>query len=175
MRITLGGGCFWCLEAAYKLIEGVTKVVPGYSGGTRVNPNYETTHYANSGEAEVVQISFDEAMIDLSGILDIFWAIHDPTTLNRQGNDVGPEYQSIIFYTDSDQKMAIEQSLIKAQKLWDAPIVTELKKFDAFYEAEPEHHNYFQKNPNQAYCQIVINPKLEKLRQEFSERMKKSF
>lgn len=173
MKATLGGGCFWCLEAAYQLIEGVTSVVPGYAGGNLPNPNYETAHYSNSGEAEVVQIMFDEKVISFSEILDIFWAIHDPTTLNQQGNDVGPEYRSIILYADDNQKKIAEESMREAQKLWDKSIVTELVRLDVFYPAEPEHHNYFQKNPNQAYCQVIINPKLDKLRQKFSERIKK--
>lgn len=173
MKAVLGGGCFWCLEAAYQLIEGVTKVVPGYAGGNSPKPTYETAHYNNSGEAEVVQITFDQSIISFKDILDIFWAIHDPTTLNQQGNDIGPEYRSIILYTDDNQKKIAEESMREAQRLWDKPIVTELVRLDVFYEAEPEHHNYFQKNPNQTYCQVIINPKLDKLRQKFSERIKK--
>jgi peptide-methionine (S)-S-oxide reductase len=173
VKATLGGGCFWCLEAAYQLIEGVVTVVPGYAGGSSPDPTYESIHDHSGGHAEVVQVDFDAQIISYSEVLDIFWAIHDPTTPNRQGNDVGPEYRSIILYHDNGQKIAAEASVIETQKLWDKPIVTEIKKLDGFYEAEPEHHNYFRDHPEQAYCQVIINPKLEKLRQKFSDRLKK--
>jgi peptide-methionine (S)-S-oxide reductase len=172
MKATLGGGCFWCLEAAYQLIKGVDKVVPGYAGGASPNPTYDTIHSQDSGHAEVVQIIFDESVITYKDILDIFWAIHDPTTLNRQGNDVGPEYRSIILYHDEGQKQQALRSIDDVQKLWKDPVVTEIKKLDIFYEAEPEHHNYFNKHPGQAYCQVIINPKLEKLRVKFSLKLK---
>lgn len=168
----LGGGCFWCLEASYQLINGVISVVPGYAGGEYENPTYQDLHKMETGHAEVVQVTFDTSVIGLDDILDVFWAIHDPTTLNRQGNDVGREYRSIILYSNNEQKNTSEQSIKRTQKLWDMPIVTELKQLDKFYEAEEYHHNYFKKNPNQAYCQIVINPKLEKLRQKFTKKLK---
>jgi peptide-methionine (S)-S-oxide reductase len=172
MKATLGGGCFWCLEAAFQLIEGVDMVVPGYAGGASLNPTYDTIHSQDSGHAEVVQITFNENIVAYKDILDIFWVIHNPTTLNRQGNDVGPEYRSIILYHDEDQKQQALRSIDDVQKLWKDPVVTELKELDIFYEAESEHHNYFKKHPSQAYCQVVINPKLEKLRVNFSEKLK---
>lgn len=172
MKATLGGGCFWCLEAAYQLIEGVSTVAPGYAGGEVKNPSYRQVCDGTTGHAEVVQITFDESVISYKDILDIFWAIHDPTTKDRQGNDVGTQYRSIILYKDGAQKAAADTSIAEAQKLWDNPIVTELKMLDVFYEAEPEHHNYFVNHPDQAYCQVIINPKLQKLRQKFAERLK---
>lgn len=172
LQATLGGGCFWCLEASFQLIKGVIKVMPGYSGGHTRKPTYETLHYSDTGYAEVVQITFDPRIITYFDILDIFWAIHDPTTRNRQGNDVGSEYRSIILYSNDQQKNEAEASRAKTQKLWDNPIVTEIKQLDTFYEAEEEHHNFFKKYPKTAYCQVIINPKLEKLRAKFSERLK---
>lgn len=171
-RVVLGGGCFWCLEAAYQQIRGVENVVPGYAGGQTDNPSYYDLHDKNTGHAEVVQITFDEKQISLEDILDIFWAIHDPTTPNRQGNDVGPEYRSIMLYADDTQKQIMETSRDKAQQYWQDPIVTEIKPLQKFYEAEPEHHNYFANNPNQMYCQLIINPKLQKLRQKFASKLK---
>lgn len=170
--VVLGGGCFWCLEAAYQQIKGITKVVPGYAGGTKENPTYYDLHDNGTGHAEVVRIDFDPKVISFDKILDIFWAIHDPTTKDRQGNDVGPQYRSIILYQGDEQKQIAKTSIQKAQKLWSNPVVTELKPLDTFYEAEAEHHNYFEKHPNQAYCQIVINPKLKKLQQKFAELLK---
>lgn len=170
--IVLGGGCFWCLEAAYQLIEGVTKVVPGYAGGDFENPTYQDLHRVETGHAEVVKITFNTSVLSLEDVMDIFWAIHDPTTLNRQGNDVGPEYRSIILYANDEQKNSALDSLKRVQKLWKDPIVTEVKQLDKFYEAEDYHHNYFKNNPNQAYCQVIINPKLDNLRKKFSEKLK---
>lgn len=170
--IVLGGGCFWCLEAAYQLIEGVTDVVPGYAGGHTENPDYYNTHEQDTGHAQVVRVTFDKKQISLEEVLDIFWAIHDPTTPNRQGADAGPVYRSIILYKNNEQKMVAKKSISEAQKLWNKPIVTELKQLETFYEAEDYHHNYFKKNPEQGYCQAVINPKLEKLRKKFSEKLK---
>lgn len=170
--IVLGGGCFWCLEASYQLINGVNKVVPGYAGGSTKDPSYMAVQSQSTGHAEVVEITFNTDTISLEDILDIFWAIHDPTTLNRQGNDVGAEYRSIILYKDEQQKSVAEASVAAAQKLWDNPIVTEIQPLTQFYEAEQEHHNYFQKHPEQAYCQIIINPKLEKLKKKFAAKLK---
>lgn len=171
--IVLGGGCFWCLDAGYKLIEGVEKVVCGYAGGTTNNPDYFSVATGQTGHAEVVQVTFDTGKISLSDILDIFWAMHDPTTPNRQGADVGTEYRSIILYTDGLQEPIITQSLAQVAKLWDDPIVTEVAELQKFYEAEPEHQDYFTTHPEVAYCQVVINPKLAKLRAKFSSRLKK--
>ena len=171
MQIVLGGGCFWCLEASYQLIRGVKDVVPGYAGGHTKNPNYYNTHDEDTGHAQVVRVEFDEQEISLDNILDIFWAIHDPTTPNRQGADVGPVYRSIILYNDNEQKSIAEKSIERAQKLWNDPIVTEVKSLDTFYEAEEYHHNYFKNNPSQAYCQVVINPKLKKVRKIFSDNL----
>ncbi len=168
----MGGGCFWCLEASYQLIGGVQKVVPGYSGGKTKDPTYLDVASQTTGHAEVVQLTFDSKTISYKDILDIFWAIHDPTTPDRQGNDVGPEYRSIILYTNDEQKSVAETSKEEAQKLWKDPIVTEIVPLEIFYEAEPEHHDYFNKHPEQAYCQVVINPKLDKLRQKFASKLK---
>ena len=165
--IVLGGGCFWCLEAAYQLIKGVTSVLPGYAGGHLPNPTYEQVAGQTTGHAEVVRVEFDPGVTSLAGILDVFWTIHNPTTLNRQGADIGPEYRSIILYGSEAQRRTAEASRTAAQANWDDPIVTEVKPLERFYEAEPEHRDYYRKRPNQAYCQIVINPKLAKLRAKF--------
>lgn len=170
--IVLGGGCFWCLEASFNLIRGILKVVPGYAGGHQENPTYQQVSSQTTGHAEVVKVTFDTDQINLSEVLEIFWAIHDPTTLNRQGNDTGPEYRSIILYSDQKQKETVDLSLNEVSKVWTDKIVTEVKPLDIFYEAEPEHHNYFEKHPEKAYCQIVINPKLKKLREHFNSKLK---
>jgi peptide-methionine (S)-S-oxide reductase len=172
MNATLGGGCFWCLEAAYQLIEGVNKVVPGYAGGQTKDPTYYEVCEGSTGHAEVVQITYDESAITFNEILEIFWAIHDPTTLNRQGNDIGTQYRSIILYHNDIQRKEAELSRADAQKLWKSPIVTEITRLDVFYEAEPEHHNYFVTHPEKAYCHVVINPKLQKLRDRFVQTLK---
>ncbi len=166
--IVLGGGCFWCLEATYQLVRGVESVLPGYSGGKGKDPDY----YDIQDHAEVVKIEFNEGDIKLEEILEIFWSIHDPTTINRQGNDIGGQYRSIILYKNNEQLDAVNSSLKEANKLWDGKIVTEVGKLDKFYEAEAEHHNYFISHPEQAYCQIVINPKLEKFQKKFAEKLK---
>lgn len=169
--IILGGGCFWCLDAGYRLIQGVTEVVSGYAGGDTKNPSYYAVGNGRTGHAEVVKITFDPQIIKLQEILDIFWAVHDPTTLNYQGNDRGTQYRSIILYAGDDQKRIVDESIKAAAKLWDNPIVTEVKELDVFYPAEAEHQNYFQKHPEQAYCQVIINPKLAKLRQKFQDKL----
>lgn len=174
MKATLGGGCFWCTEASFQLIEGVTDVKPGYAGGQTDSPTYYDLQSTDTGHAEVVQLTFDEKVISYKDILDIFWTIHDPTTVDRQGNDIGPQYRSIILYHNETQDQEAIESIVEAQKLWKDLIVTEVKPFLVFYEAEPEHHDYFKKHPDQAYCQVVINPKLEKLQQKFASRLKKS-
>lgn len=169
--IVLGGGCFWCLEAAYQMIAGVTKVTSGYAGGDVVNPSYEAVCGGRTGHAEVVQVEFDPAAITLADVLEIFWTIHNPTTLNRQGNDVGTQYRSIILYSNDEQRKIAETSKRAVAGLWDKPIVTEIKPLETFYPAEPEHQNYFRNHPERAYCQVIINPKLAKLRQKFADRL----
>lgn len=169
---TLAGGCFWCLEAAFERVNGVAGVVSGYSGGEVENPTYEQVSGGKTGHAEAVKISFDPQIISYAEILDIFWAIHNPTTPNRQGADVGPQYRSVIFYHDGHQKRIAEASMAAASKLWPDPIVTELRPASRFYNAEDYHQDYFRKNPAAAYCQAVINPKLEKLVKQYGRRLK---
>lgn len=171
-KAVLGGGCFWCLEASYQLVKGVREVTPGYAGGTSRNPSYWGIHENQTGHAEVVQISFDSTKISYGDILDIFWVIHDPTTPNRQGSDIGPEYRSIILYDGEEQKKISEASKAAIQKLWDKPVITEIKPLKKFYEAEPEHHDFYKKHPDMAYCQVIINPKLEKLKTKFATQLK---
>jgi peptide-methionine (S)-S-oxide reductase len=168
----LGGGCFWCLEASFQLIKGVHKVTSGYAGGKSKNPSYWDLHSPHNTHAEVVKIEFDPKIISYEDILDIFWAIHDPTTLNRQGPDIGAEYRSIILYMNDEQKKIAFDSKDKTQKLWDDPIVTEIEPLTEFHEAEEEHQNFFKKHPELGYCQVVINPKLEKLRKKFAAKLK---
>lgn len=170
--IVLGGGCFWCLEASYQLIQGINSVVPGYAGGDSPDPDYYSVSSGNTGHAEVVKIEFDPAVISLDEVLDVLWVIHDPTTKDRQGNDVGPQYRSIILFNNSQQKQIVKQSITEATRLYDDPIATEVEELDKFYEAEPEHHDYFNKHPEMAYCQVIINPKLKKLRKVFKEKLK---
>lgn len=172
--IVLGGGCFWCLEALYQLVNGVTHVTSGYAGGTVKNPSYEAVCTGTTGHAEVVKIDFDSSTISLAEILDIFWASHDPTTPNQQGADVGPQYRSIVLYANEEQKAVALNRLEHAQPLWGAQIVTEIVPLDTFYEAETYHQNYFASNPDKAYCQIVINPKLAHFRQDFKKYLKES-
>jgi peptide-methionine (S)-S-oxide reductase len=171
--IVLGGGCFWCLEASYQLIEGVTAVTSGYAGGSTDNPDYYGVSSGKTGHAEVVKVDFDPSIINLDDILDIFWAIHDPTTLNRQGHDVGSQYRSVILYDNKEQETVALASKKKASALWEDPIVTEIVPLKDFYKADPEHQNYFKNHPEQAYCQVIINPKLQKLRAKFASRLKK--
>jgi peptide-methionine (S)-S-oxide reductase len=172
---TLAGGCFWCLEAVYDELKGVESVESGYSGGQVPNPTYREVCNGDTGHAEVVQIKFDPSVISYADLLHVFFTIHDPTTLNRQGNDVGPQYRSAIFYHDAEQKRVAEELIreIDAQKLWDAPIVTSVTPFDKFYIAEAYHQEYFKNNPFQGYCRVVIAPKVAKFRQKFLERLKK--
>jgi peptide-methionine (S)-S-oxide reductase len=169
---TLGGGCFWCLEASFQLIEGVEKVISGYCGGDTENPTYDEVSSGNTGHVEVVQVRFNPKVISYKDVLDIFWAIHNPTTLNQQGNDKGTQYRSAIFYESYGQKKIAEDSKDEVAKLWSQPIVTEIKPLEHFYQAEAYHQNYFNNHPEQAYCQLIINPKLEKLRDKFAARIK---
>jgi methionine-S-sulfoxide reductase len=172
--IVLGGGCFWCLEAAFVRVVGVVAVVSGYAGGETVNPSYEQVCGGNTGHAEVVQVSYDPQMISLENILHLFFTLHDPTSRNRQGNDVGTEYRSIILYQNEEQKLAAENYLRKLNKaqIYSQVIVTELKALDVFYPAESYHQNYFAKHPDQAYCQLVIAPKLAKLASHYEGYLK---
>lgn len=171
--IVLGGGCFWCLEAAYQLVEGVGAIESGYAGGDRPNPTYEQVSTGISGHAEVVKLSFNPDIISLTEILDIFWVIHDPTTKDRQGYDVGSQYRSIILYADDDQKQQAQTSKRQIEKQLKRPVVTEVMPLTQFYKAEDYHQNYYRNNPAQGYCQVIINPKLAKLRQTFAARLKR--
>ena len=171
---TLAGGCFWCLDAVFDQLKGVKEVVSGYSGGKRPNPTYEQVCSGATGHAEVVQIRFDPKEVSYREILQVFFTIHDPTTLNRQGADIGTQYRSAIFYHSPEQKATAEQVMreMEAEGVWKHPIVTEVKPFEAFYPAESYHQKYFAKNPNQGYCQIVIAPKVAKFRKMYLERLK---
>jgi len=171
---TLAGGCFWCLEAVFDDLQGVVQVESGYSGGTVPNPSYERVCSGTTGHAEVVQVTFDPSMISFREILHVFFTIHDPTTLNRQGADVGTQYRSAIFYHTPEQKEAAEQVIreLTAQQVWDAPIVTEVAPFRAFYPAEDYHQEYFRRNSNQPYCQIVVAPKVAKFRKQYQAKLK---
>lgn len=172
---TLGGGCFWCTEAVFGELEGVVEVEPGYSGGTKANPTYEEVCTGTTGHAEVVRITFDPKVITFKEILEIFFTIHDPTTLNRQGSDVGTQYRSVIFYHDDQQKTVAEQVIreISEAKVWNAPIVTQVEPFKVFYKAEDYHKDYFKRHPELAYCRVVIAPKLVKLRKLYRSKLKK--
>lgn len=169
--IVLGGGCFWCIEAVYNEIKGVESAVNGYAGGRTKNPTYEDVCYRDTGHAEVVKVTFDSKIISLEQILDIFFQVHDPTTLNRQGNDIGPQYRSIIFYANKEEKETIEKGIEKAQKNRKRKIVTEVKKLDEFYRAEDYHQNYFANHPNQGYCRVIISPKIAKLKKEILPKL----
>ncbi|MCK6623100.1 MAG: peptide-methionine (S)-S-oxide reductase MsrA [Calditrichaceae bacterium] len=172
---TLGAGCFWCVEAIFQNLRGVEKVVSGYAGGRVQNPTYEQVCSGTTGHAEAVQITFDPQVISFAELLEVFWRTHDPTTLNRQGADVGTQYRSAIFYHSEAQKTIAEQSKrnANASALWPDPIVTEIVSFTNFYPAEGYHQNFFLENPNQPYCRMVIDPKIRKFRKEFQERLKK--
>ena len=174
---TLGGGCFWCLEAPYRETQGVESAVSGYMGGARPNPTYEAVCSGTTGHVEVVQVTFDSDVISYREILEIFFTLHDPTTLNRQGNDVGTQYRSAI-YAHSDAQAATAASVMKEiadAKIWGpAALVTELAPFAVFYEAEPEHHDYFARNPYTGYCQVVVAPKVAKFRKQFTSRLKRA-
>lgn len=174
-KATLGGGCFWCTEAVYLQLEGVEDVKPGYSGGHVKNPSYKEVCNETTGHAEVVQITFDSDKLSFSEILEVFFMTHDPTTLNRQGNDVGTQYRSAIFYHSEEQKETAEKiiQLFEKDKVYKNPIVTEVTQFSNFYVAEDYHINYFERNKNQPYCQFVVAPKVEKFQKIFKEKMKK--
>jgi len=169
----LAGGCFWCLDAVYRRLKGVAEVVSGYAGGAVDNPTYEQVSTAETGHAEVVQITFDETIIPKEVILDLFFLIHDPTTLNRQGNDVGPQYRSDMFYKDDAERNEFEAALERAKEHWtDVPIVTKLTQLETFWPAEDYHQDYFNKNPGNGYCSIVIAPKISKARSAYTKWFK---
>lgn len=170
---TLGGGCFWCVEAQYKFVPGVLKAISGYAGGTKENPTYEEVCSKTTGHAEVVQIEFDPAKISFKEIIELFWDAHDPTTLNRQGNDVGTQYRSIILYHNDGQKQIAEASKTAAQKNFKDPIVTEIVPLKKFYPAEDYHQNFATENPYQGYVRAVVTPKVEKFKHKLEEKGKK--
>jgi peptide-methionine (S)-S-oxide reductase len=172
---TLAGGCFWCLEAVYDEIKGVHSVESGYAGGHMDNPTYREVCNGDTGHAEVVQVHFDPNVVSYHDLLNVFFAIHDPTTLNRQGADVGTQYRSAIFYHDEQQKKIAEELIndLNAQQIWDRPIVTQVEKLDKFYVAEDYHQEYFARNPYQPYCMAVVAPKVSKFRKHFLELLKK--
>jgi len=169
-KATLAGGCFWCLEAIYKKVKGVKEVIPGYSGGQTKNPTYEQVCSDTTGHAEVIQITFEPDVISYAEILKIFWQIHNPTTLNRQGHDIGSQYRSVIFYHNEEQKKIAEKSKKDLQdaNTWSDPIVTEIVPYSEFYPAEEYHKNYFRNYPESGYCQLVVSPKVEKFKKTFS-------
>jgi len=172
---TFGSGCFWCTEAIFQQLKGVLKVESGYSGGARPNPTYEQVSSGATGHAEVTQITFDPSVISFDELLEVFWKTHDPTTLNRQGADVGTQYRSVIFYHNENQKQIAESYKIKldASGSWDKPIVTEISAYSAFYKAEDYHQNYYNNNKRAPYCTFVIGPKLEKFEKVFGKRFEK--
>lgn len=171
--VVLGGGCFWCLEAVFTELKGVRTVESGYSGGNVAKPSYEEVCTGTTGHAEVVRIAFDPRVISLHDLLSVFFTVHDPTTLNRQGSDIGAQYRSVIFYLGDEQRVIAQAVLkeISAEKIWDRPLVTQLAPLEAFYKAEGYHQGYFEKNSNQPYCRIVIEPKVRKFREMFRDRL----
>ena len=166
----LGGGCFWCLEAVYQEVEGVESVRSGYMGGEMPNPSYDQVCTGRSGHVETVEVVFDPQLISFSDVLHVFFTIHDPTTLNRQGNDVGPQYRSVIFYNSEEQRRVAEEVIGEAQTNWRDPIVTAVEPASTFYVAEDYHQNYFRDNPRQSYCVYVVGPKVSKFREKFAEK-----
>lgn len=171
---TLGAGCFWCIEACYKDLKGVVSVTSGYSGGHTDNPTYKEVCSGTTGHAEIARIVYDDAVISFDELLEMFWFVHDPTQLNRQGNDIGTQYRSVIFYHNDEQRATAEayKQRLEAEKVWDRPIVTEISPLTNYYPAEDYHNNYFELNPGNAYCQAVVRPKVEKFRKIFAQRMK---
>ncbi len=174
-KAILAGGCFWCIEAVFQRLEGVNAIIPGYTGGSIKNPAYREVCSGRTGHAEAVEISYDEQIISFNTLLEVFFVVHDPTTLNRQGNDVGTQYRSAIFYTDEMQKITAEEFIdsLTKNKVFDSPIVTEIEPFDVFYKAEPEHYNYYNQNKQQTYCDFTITPKIEKIKKYYSDKLKK--
>ena len=174
--VTLGGGCFWCVEAVFDDLQGVEDVVSGYMGGQSTNPTYEQICTGRTGHAEVIEVKFDPAIISFRGILEVFFAVHNPTTLNRQGNDAGTQYRSAIFYHTAEQKAVVSQVIqsVGGGKVWDDPIVTEVAPATTFYAAEEYHQEFFKRNPHQGYCMAVVSPKLSKFRKNFTKLLKRS-
>lgn len=170
-RATLGGGCFWCLEAVFQHIHGVDSVVSGYAGGATENPTYEQVCSGSTGHAEVCQIVFDPDVVSYHQLLEVFFRVHDPTTLNRQGNDVGTQYRSVVFWHDPAQQQLAQDAMTTLDESgsWDSPLVTELQPLDVFYPAEEYHQDYFRRNPQQGYCAAVVAPKVDRFRQAFSQ------
>jgi len=175
-KATFGSGCFWCTEAVFERVDGVHSVVSGYAGGNVENPTYEQICSGSTGHAEVTQITYDPHITTYDELLQIFWKTHDPTTLNRQGNDVGPQYRSVIFFHDDEQKQLAEKYKVdlNASGAWKDPIVTEISPHTVFYKAEDYHQNYYVNNPNQGYCSFIIAPKLEKFEKVFKEKLKEN-
>jgi peptide-methionine (S)-S-oxide reductase len=171
-KFVLGGGCFWCLDSAYSQFAGITDITCGYTGGIIANPTYEQVCNGNTQHAEVVSIEFDPAVISSEQILDIFFTLHDPTQLNRQGHDVGTQYRSSMFFTSTDQKQQFEDAIHRAKEIWGESIVTEVAQLGEFFEAEEYHQDFFAKNPNQGYCLAVVAPKVAKVRAKFSHLLK---
>ncbi|MEY4286610.1 MAG: hypothetical protein RL511_688 [Bacteroidota bacterium] len=170
---TFGAGCFWCIEACFKDLKGVISVVPGYAGGQKQNPTYKEVCTGQTGHAEVAQVVFDPSVVSYDELLEVFWFVHDPTQLNRQGNDIGTQYRSVIFYHNEAQKNAASKYLKKLndEKVWDAPIVTQINPINNYFEAEDYHHDYYENNPGNPYCQSVVRPKVEKFRKVFADRL----
>ena len=173
-QATLGGGCFWCLEPIFEELRGVERVLPGYAGGRIANPTYHQVCGGDTGHAEVVQVEFDPGVVSYADLLRVFLSVHDPTTLNRQGADVGTQYRSAILYHSPEQKATAEQVVAEVERegIWSRPIVTDIAPFERFYVAEDYHHDYYANNPDQGYCRVVIDPKVAKFRQKFRDRLK---
>lgn len=171
---TLGAGCFWCIEACYSQLQGVLEVYPGYAGGHKLDPTYQEVCGGNTGYAEVARVVFDDEKVTFDELLELFWFVHDPTQLNRQGNDIGTQYRSVIFYHSEFQKERADYFISKLtrEKVWENPIVTEVIEINNFYRAENYHHNYFELNPQNAYCQAVVRPKVEKFKKVFESKLK---
>jgi len=171
---TFGAGCFWCIEACFLDVEGIVSVVPGYAGGRRQNPTYEQVCSGATGHAEVARIIYDETKISFDELLEMFWFVHDPTQLNRQGNDIGTQYRSVIFYHSDEQKLIAKKykDKLEEEKVWDKPIVTEIVAINNYFEAEKYHHNYLELNPENAYCKSIVRPKVDKFRKVFAAKMK---
>lgn len=172
-KATFGSGCFWCTEAMFQRLKGVYNVQPGYAGGSIEHPTYKEVCTGTTGHAEVIQFDFDPEVISYPDLLEVFWKTHDPTTLNRQGNDVGPQYRSVIFYHSDEQKLQAEQykSQLDATDAWPDPIVTEISPLDSFYQAEEDHEDYYNQNSSQPYCAFVVAPKVEKFKKTFSDKL----
>jgi peptide-methionine (S)-S-oxide reductase len=172
-KATLGGGCFWCIEAALQRIEGVDEVVPGYAGGESEDPTYREVCAGETGHAEVVQVTFDGDELGFRELLHVFFSIHNPTTKDREGNDVGSQYRSIVLTHDDEQRAIVEDVIDELEEaVYDDPIVTEVEPIETFYVAEDKHHDYYEKNPSQGYCRVVIDPKIEKLRAQWKDKIK---